>query len=76
MSQSTQVLHCGRDTVIREMKKRVPQFKTSGAFGFLGCGSYARMIERIAANRTELQLIKYKDGGMVIVSPAGSEAQV
>jgi uncharacterized LabA/DUF88 family protein len=76
MARSAPGLPLGRGTVIRALEKRVPQFKTSGAFGFLGCGSYARMIERIAANRTELQLIKYKDGGMVIVSPAGSEAQV
>jgi uncharacterized LabA/DUF88 family protein len=75
MARSTPGLPLGRGTVIRALEKRVPQFKTSGAFGFLGCGSYAQMIERIAATRTELQLIKYKDGGMVIVAPASSEAR-
>jgi uncharacterized LabA/DUF88 family protein len=74
MARSTPGLPLGRGTVIRALEKRMPAFKTSGKFGFIGCGSYAQMIERVADLRPELQLIKYKDGGMAIVSSAGSEA--
>ena len=73
MAKSTPGLPLGRATVIRAMEKRMPEFKTSGTFRFLGCDSYAHMIEHVVKIRPELQLIKYREGGMAIISPARAE---
>jgi uncharacterized LabA/DUF88 family protein len=66
VAQQTPGLEIGKKTVIRALSNRMPNFKSSGASSFLGCGSYKKMIERIAAGSKDLRVQKYKNGGIGI----------
>jgi uncharacterized LabA/DUF88 family protein len=66
VAQQTPGLEIGKKTVIRALSNRMPNFKSSGASSFLGCGSYKKMIERIAIGRKDLRVQKYKNGGIGI----------
>ena len=74
MAERTPGLAIGKKTVARALTNRLPEFKTSGPSSYLGCGSYNRMLERLAQNREELQIHKYKNGGIAIVYRGAGEA--
>jgi len=74
VAERTPGLAIGKKTVARALTNRIPEFKTSGPSSYLGCGSYNRMLERLAQSREELQIHKYKNGGIAIVYRGESEA--
>jgi uncharacterized LabA/DUF88 family protein len=73
IAHGTPGLPLGRQTVVRAFSKRMPEFKATGNARYLGFGTYARMIETLADTRKDLQLIKYKNGGIAILAPGKEE---
>jgi uncharacterized LabA/DUF88 family protein len=73
VAERTPGLAIGKKTVARALTNRIPEFTTSGPSSYLGCGSYNRMLERLAEGRDELQIHKYKNGGIAIVYRGPSE---
>ena len=59
-------LQIGRKTINRALANHIPGYKTGGAPAYLGCGSYNKMLERIASVRGDLRLHKHKRGGRSI----------
>jgi len=53
----------GRKTINRTLQNHMPEFATGGPSAYLGCGSYNRMLERIAQKRSDLRLHRYGRGG-------------
>jgi hypothetical protein len=68
MAKAMDGLRVGRQTVCRGLKHRMGRkFATSGKGSFLGCGSYKALIEHLVAERrSELELVKEHNGGIVI----------
>jgi hypothetical protein len=66
VAQQTPGLAIGKKTVIRALSHRMPSLRTSGPRSFFGCGSYNKMIERIARGRKDLTMQKYGNGGVAI----------
>jgi hypothetical protein len=59
-------LQLGRRTINRALANHMPDYKTVGASAYLGCGSYNKMLERLASIRGDLRLHKHKRGGRSI----------
>lgn len=74
LAQTTPGLLLGRKTVVRWLSQHMPQFTTVGASRFLGCSTYAEMLEQIADGRQDLELVRHPNGGIAIRAPAKDEA--
>jgi hypothetical protein len=56
-------LAIGRKTITRTLQNHMPEFSTTGGSSYLGCGSYNKMLERIAKMRGDLRLHRYGGRG-------------
>jgi uncharacterized LabA/DUF88 family protein len=74
LARSTPGLLLGRKTVMRWLAQHMPQFTPDGRHRFLGCNSYAEMIEKMVSDRTDLDLVRHPNGGIAIRAPARDEA--
>jgi hypothetical protein len=59
-------LMISRKTVTATLSVKMPEFRVTGLSPFLGCRTYNAMLERIAKQRSDLQLHKYPNGGRAI----------
>lgn len=73
LAQTTPGLLLGRKTVMRWLSQHMPQFTPDGRNRFLGCNSYAEMIEKVLSARSDLDLVRHPNGGIAIRAPARDE---
>lgn len=64
----------GKEAVVRGLPKVLPSFTTVGRGRYLGHANYAELIGKIADMRPDLKIVRYRNGGIAIMTPAKEEA--
>jgi uncharacterized LabA/DUF88 family protein len=73
MATRTPGMPIGKEAVVRALPKVLPAFTTTGRARYIGHSNYAQLIEKIAAMRPDLKIVRYRNGGVAIMAPPKDE---